>query len=125
MAFGHYAGHGGMPNQGPAWTNLVQFDEDWRRVAGYVYPSVVVERFGAMSNSGGNWGEDGQLYATGHDEGDVFVLSLPAAGSVLELRGILSVTAEGQGIAWDRGDPGTLYSIVRSTHEVVVSKLRD
>lgn len=124
VAFGHYAGRGGVPDQGPAWTNLVQFDESWRRVAGYVYPTDVVDRFETMSNSGGTWGTDGLLYATGHDEGEVFVLSLPTAGSVLELRTTLPVTAEGQGIAWDRGEPGTLYSIIRSTREVVVSTLR-
>ena len=125
VAFGHYAGRGGVPNQGPAWTNLMQFDESWRRVAGYVYPSDVVEKFEAMSNSGGTWGKDGHLYATGHDEGEVFVLSLPTAGSVLELQGTFSMTGEGQGIAWDRGEPGTLYSIIRSSREVVVSTLRD
>ena len=124
VAFGHYAGFGGVPDQGPAWTNLVKFDESWRRVAGYVYPSEVVERFQQMSNSGGTWGEDGRLYATGHDDGAVFVLSLPTAGSVLGLQEVIPVAAEGQGIAWDRSEPGTLYSILRSTREVVVSKLR-
>ena len=54
----------------------------------------------------------------------LFVLSLPTAGSVLGLQEVLPVTAEGQGIAWDRSEPGTLYSILRSTREVVVSKLR-
>ena len=124
VAFGHYAGRGGVANQGPEWTNLVKFDESWRRVAGYVYPAEVVERFAHMSNSGGTWGTDGHLYATGHDEGEVFVLSLPTAGSVLHLEQTLPVTAEGQGIAWDRGSPGTLYSIIRSAREVVVSELR-
>ena len=124
VAFAHYAGFGGVPDQGPAWTNLVKFDERWRRVAGYVYPRAVVERFEQMSNSGGTWGEDGRLYATGHDDGAVFVLSLPKAGSVLGLQEVLPMTAEGQGIAWDRSEPGTLYSILRSTREVVVSKLR-
>ena len=124
VAFAHYAGFGGLPDQGPAWTNLVKFDERWSRVAGYVYPRAVVERFQQMSNSGGTWGEDGRLYTTGHDDGAVFVLSLPTAGSVLGLQEVLPVTAEGQGIAWDRSEPGTLYSILRSTREVVVSKLR-
>ena len=77
-----------------------------------------------MSNSGGTWGADGRLYATGHDESVVFVLSLPTAGSVLELQEVLPIAAEGQGIAWDRDEPGTLYSILRSTREVVVSRLR-
>ena len=124
VAFGHYAGRGGVSDQGPDWTNLVKFDGSWRRVAGYVYPNEVVKQFEEMSNSGGTWGEDGRLYATGHDDGAVFVLSLPDAGSVLELDQTLPVTAEGQGIAWDPSESGTLYSIVRSTREVVVSKLR-
>ena len=124
VAFGHYAGRGGVPDQGPAWTNLVKFDDSWRRVAGYVYPSEVVERFQQMSNSGGTWGEDGRLYATGHDDGEVFVLSLPTAGSILGLEEVIPVAAEGQGIAWDRSEPGTLYSILRSSRAVVVSTLR-
>ena len=124
VAFGHYAGFGGVPDQGPAFTNLVKFDDSWRRVSGYVYPRAMVERFQEMSNSGGTWGEDGRLYATGHDEGAVFVLSVPTAGSVLTLHEVIPVGAEGQGIAWDRSVPGTLYSIIRSTGEVVVSTLR-
>ena len=124
VAFGHYAGVGGVPGQGPAWTNLVKFDDSWRRVAGYAYPHEVVEQFHQMSNSGGTWGDDGRLYATGHDDGSVFVLSLPTAGSVLTLHEVIPIAAEGQGIAWDRSEPGTLYSILRSTREVVVSKLR-
>ena len=73
VAFGQYAGRGGVPDQGPAWTNLMKFDANWHRIAGYVYPSEVVERFKDMSNSGGTWGEDGRLYATGHDDGMIFV----------------------------------------------------
>lgn len=124
VGFGHYAGRGGLPGRGPEWTNVVKFDSEWRRVAGYIFPSEVVERFAEMSNSGGIWGEDGRLYATGHDEGAVFVLSLPEAGSVLRLEETLPVTAEGQGIAWDPSEPGTLYSILRPSREVVVSVLR-
>jgi hypothetical protein len=124
VTFANYAGVGGVQGRGPAWTSVVQFDENWRRVAGYVFPLGVVERFEAMSNSGGTWGVDGNLYITGHDEGVVFVMSLPTAGSVLTLERELPVPAEGQGIAWDRAEPGTLYSIVRSTREVVVSRLR-
>ena len=124
VAFGQYAGRGGVPGRGPAWTSLVQFDASWRRVAGYVYPTEVIEQFEEMSNSGGAWGTDGRLYATGHDDGKVFVLSLPTAGSVLDLHETLRVTAEGQGIAWDPAEPDTLYTILRSSREVVVSTRR-
>ena len=124
VALGNYAGAGGVPGRGPEWTTVLQFDESWRRVAGFLFPANVVERFEAMSNSGGTWGTDGRLYITGHDEGVVFAMGLPTAGATLVLEQELPVHSEGQGFAWDRGEPGTLYSIVRSTREVVVSTLR-
>ncbi len=124
VAFGNYAGYGGEPGKGSAWTTLVQFDYEWRRVGGYIYPPKVIEQFAGMSNSGGAWSEDSRLYATGHDRPEVYVLSLPEAGSVLVLEEILPVTAEGQGIAWDPSEPGVLYTILRSKREVVVSRLR-
>jgi len=124
VALANYAGAGGVPGRGPEWTTLVELDDSWRRVAAFVYPPDVVERFDVMSNSGGTWGTDGKLYITGHDEPAVFVLSLPSAGSVLRLEEELPITAEGQGIAWDRGEPGVMYSIVRSDRNVVESRLR-
>lgn len=124
VTFANYTGPGGVPGRGSEWTSLVELDDDWRRVAGFVYPAEVVERFDVMSNSGGAWGDDGRLYITGHDEGTVFVLALPESGSVLRLEAELPITAEGQGIAWDRAEPGTLYSIIRSSREVVESRLR-
>ncbi|MEE8142935.1 MAG: hypothetical protein V3T77_07535, partial [Planctomycetota bacterium] len=124
VAFAHYAGRGGESGKGPEWTTLLKFDQQWRRVGGYNFPPKLVERFAGMSNSGGAWGEDGRLYATGHDRGEVYVLSLPEAGSVLVLEDILPVTTEGQGIAWDRSEPGSLYTILRSSGEVVVYRLR-
>lgn len=124
VTFANYSGPGGVPGRGSEWTSLVELDDSWRRVAGFVYPAEVVESFDVMSNSGGTWGRDGKLYITGHDEGVVFVLALPESGSVLRLEGELPITAEGQGIAWDRAEPGTMYSIIRSSREVVESRLR-
>ena len=77
------------------------------------------------SNSGGSWGSDGRLYITGHDHAEIYAMSLPRAGSVLVLEETLPVTAEGQGIAWDRSEPGTMYTILRSKAQVVVSRLRE
>jgi hypothetical protein len=94
-------------------------------VGGYTYPRGVVERFGTMSNSGGSWGADGRLYITGHDNAEIYAMSLPTAGSVLVLEETLPVAAEGQGIAWDRSEPGMMYTILRSKAQVVVSRLRE
>ncbi len=123
VAFAQYAGKGGEPGKGPDRTTLVKFDRDWRRVAGYTYPAEVIAKFGDMSNSGGSWGDDGLLYITGHDNAEIYAMVLPETGSVLVLKKTLPVSAEGQGIAWDRSEPGVMYTIVRSKAEVVVSKL--
>jgi hypothetical protein len=123
VAFAHYQGRGGEPGKGPSWTTLVKFDAQWRRVAGFAYPSPVVAGFAGRSNSGGAWGADGLLYITGHDAAEVTVLRLPVAGSFLEVVEILPAPIEGQGIAWDRHRPGVLYGLVKRTREVVVSIL--
>jgi hypothetical protein len=123
VAFANYEGRGGEPAKGPAWTTLVKFDDGWRPAGGYVFPAEVVERFGTRSSSGGAWGPDGYLYATGHDAAEVYVLRLPRAGSVLELVETVPVEAEGQGIAWDRSDPQALYTIIKRERTVVVSRM--
>lgn len=123
VAFAHYEGRGGEPGKGPSWTALVKFDDRWRRVAGYAYPPEVVARFGGRSNSGGAWGADGLLYITGHDAAEVMAVRLPKSGSMLELVAILPAPIAGQGIAWDRGESGVLYGIIKRAREVVVSRL--
>ena len=125
VGFGNYEGRGGIPGRGTAWTEIALYDEKWRRVGGYGFPAEAIERFGTRSNSGTTFGPDGLLYATGHDEAELYVLRIPRAGAALEFVEVLFVTAEGQGIAWDPSDPRVLYTILRSTREVVVSRLPD
>jgi len=119
VTFASYSGKGGTPGKGPQWTVLTRLDPAWQATAEYLFPDAVVERLGTRSISGGSWGADQLLYATGHDRGELYVLRIPKFGSVLELAGILPIAVEGQGIAWDRTEPGTLYAIVRSRSEVV------
>ena len=85
-----------------------------------------------MSNSGGSWGPDGFLYLTGHDPAELYRMRLPKAGSVLELVEIIPMNIRGQGIAWDRSQPGVIYGIIRATakerltgggHKVTVFRL--
>ena len=42
-------------------------------------------------------------------------MRLPKAGSVLELVDIMPMNIRGQGIAWDRSQPGVIYGIIRAT----------
>ncbi len=98
-------------------TQLIKFTPDFRMVEAWALPRSILDKFGVMSNSGGSWGPDGFLYLTGHDLGELYKMRLPAAGAVLELVATLPMGVRGQGIAWDRSDPGVIYGVVRATPE--------
>ena len=107
----------------PRWTSLVQFDPQWRRLAGWTFPPEVIARLEPHSCSGGSWGPDGKLWCAGHDRAEVYRFDLPKAGSQLVLLGRPALQISGQGIAWDRSEPGLLYGIDRAKRQVTVSKL--
>jgi hypothetical protein len=126
------------PNRTPyghtAATQMIKFTADFRMVESWVFPKTLLERFGDMSNSGGSWAADGFLYLTGHDAAELYRVKLPSSGSVLELVDIIPMDIRGQGIAWDRSEPGVIYGVVRSTsvertavggHKVRAFKLTD
>lgn len=117
IAYAHYAGNGGEPGKGPERSVLVRYDDKFNEIAVYAYPKGMIERFDGMSNSGGSWGADGLLYATGHHSPEVFVLRLPKMGGTLELVRIYGIESEGQGIAFDRSS-GKLWTMQRKTREV-------
>ncbi|TFF18204.1 cycloisomerase [Jiella endophytica] len=94
-------------------TQVVRFDEEWRPVEAWTFPEAIVETFDDMSNSGGSWGPDGNLYISGHDEPEAYVMQLPEFGSVLEWKATVPLGSRGQGIAWDRSTDDTIYAIVR------------
>jgi hypothetical protein len=83
----------------------------------------VVAAWGASSSSGGSWGDDGLLYATGHDAKELYVLRLPKLGSTLEYVTTIDLPFEGQSWAWDRSEKRIIYGITRSTREVVVARI--
>jgi hypothetical protein len=119
VVFANYEGRGAQPGRGPSTTTLTRYDPFWKAEAAYTFPPEVIERFGSRSNSGGSW-RNQLIYATGHDAAEIYVLELPQTGSVLRLVDVLPAPIEGQGIAWDPTEPGTLYGIVKRTREVVV-----
>lgn len=122
-AFANYDGKGGEPNRGHAYTQLVKFDDKWRRLEGWSFPASVTGRFAPMSSSGGGWGPDGQLYVTGHDHPELYVLRLPKGGSKLDHVATIEAAIEGQAIAFDKSAPGILFGISRPNREVVSMKL--
>lgn len=122
-AFANYEGRGGEPGRGSAYTQLVKFDDQWRRLESWSFPVAVVERFRPMSSSGGGWGADGRLYATGHDHPELYVLALPKGGSTLEHVATIGAAIEGQAIAFDRTRPGVVFGISRQNREIVEIRL--
>ena len=88
--------------------------------AGFFY----VKRFASNSSSGGAFGPGGQLFVTGHDARELYVLDLPESGEELLWRATIPISATGQAFAWDRSEAGVLYSIERGTQEVIVSRIK-
>jgi len=123
--FVHYGDKGAEPNRDAAWTQVIALDDEWRRTAGWALPADLIERFGGrgFSASGGAFGPGGDLYLTGHDNTEIYVVTWPKAGSVLRWIATMPFPSEGQAFAWDPFEPGVLYSIQRKTREVIVGRV--
>ncbi|TWU17768.1 hypothetical protein Pla52o_49830 [Novipirellula galeiformis] len=104
-------------------THLVRYDDQWQKTGSWTFPESVIERFLPNSNSGGAFGPNGRLFVTGHDHAELYVLTLPETNGELNHIATVPAPIAGQGIAWDRSDIGTLFGIVRSSHEVVTMRL--
>jgi hypothetical protein len=123
-AFANYPeGRGGEAGRDHRWTRLVRLDAQFRATRSWLFPDTVLARFAPMSSSGGSWGDDGLLYVTGHDRGELYALRLPQAGTVLEHVATLALSTGGQAIAWDRSQPRVLWSLDRATKTVVASRI--
>ena len=137
MGFANYdrlLGPGKTPYGHKANTVMVKLTRDFRPVESWTLPKALLDKFEDMSNSGGSWGPDGSLYLSGHDPAEIYRMRFPKAGSVLELAAVIPMNIRGQGIAWDRSQPGVIYGIVRATarekeaggeHKVTAAKLVD
>ena len=118
MTFANYdqkIGPGQTPYGHKENTVMVKLTPSFEPVQTWTLPDAVLDRFEEMSNSGGSWGPDGFLYLSGHDPAEVYKMKLPDSGSVLELVEIVPLRIRGQGIAWDRSQPGVIYGILRAT----------
>jgi hypothetical protein len=124
--FVHYGNKGAEPNRDSAWTQIIEFDDAWRRTAAWALPPDLIARFGGRgySASGGAFGPGGHLYLTGHDNPELYVVDFPPAGSVMKWIATIAISAEGQAFCFDPTQPGILYSILKRTKEVIVGRVR-
>ena len=123
--FVHYGSRGAEPNRDGAWTQIIAFDDEWRRTAGWALPPDLIARFGGRgySASGGAFGPGGHLYLTGHDNTELYVVDFPKAGSVLKWIATLPIPAEGQAFCFDPEKKDMLYLILKRAKEVIVGRV--
>lgn len=123
--FANYNGNGGTPGVDQRWTYLAKFDDNWQQLQSWLFPPQVIATWGNSASSGGDWGDDGLLYITGHDAAELYVLRLPQQGVTLEYITTIDVPFEGQSWAWDRsaGADRIIYGISRARQEVIVARI--
>ena len=119
VCFAHYdrSGHnaGGEVLKDASWTQIVQFDNDWHRLQGWILPKELLDELHPHSLSGGLF-IDGKFYCTGHDAQKLFVLEFPPYGMRLQLTDTIGIPFHGQGIAID--SRGALWGIDRTKKQV-------
>lgn len=123
--FANYNDAGTTPGFDQRWTYFAQFDDRWQMLRSWIFPPEVVATWGRSSSSGGDWGDDGLLYVTGHDARELYVLRLPRQGMVLELVTTIEVPFEGQAWAWDRSARGQriIYGVSRAQQHVISARI--
>lgn len=121
--FANYDGKGGVAGRDHRATLLVELDDRMREVRRFSFPPTILARFAPRSCSGGAWGKDGLLYVTGHDKQELYAIRVPARGTTLDHVATYAIPTNGQAIDWDPSAPDTLWSIQRSTRQLVATRI--
>ena len=117
--FANYDNKGGEAPRDHRHTALVKFDPEWRRTESWALPATILERIAPMSISGGGFGPGGDLWLSGHDLPELYVVGLPKGGATLDHLATVPMEAEGQAIDWDEHQPGILWGISRKGREML------
>jgi hypothetical protein len=123
--FANYNDSGTTPGFDQRWTYFAQYDDAWQMLQSWLFPPQVVATWGESSCSGGDWGDDGLLYVTGHDAPELYVLRSPRQGVTLELVTTIDVPFDGQGWAWDKSARGEriIYGISRARQQIIAARI--
>lgn len=123
--FAYYNDAGTLPGYDQRSTYFGEFNDEWQMLRSWLFPPQVIATWGRSSCSGGDWGDDGLLYVTGHDAAELYVLRLPRMGVTLEYVTTIDVPFEGQGWAWDRSADGqrVIYGISRARQQVIAASI--
>lgn len=101
-------------------TFLIRFDEQWKELGRWTYPTEVLQHIGTASISGGVW-QRNELIVTDHDHQVLYRLRVPAKGAVLEFVRREKAPFTGQGIAYDPVTKG-LVGIDRAKKEILFAE---
>lgn len=122
VCFAHYdrngGGAGGEVLKDASWTQIVQYDDIWRRTQGWILPKELVDELRPNSLSGALY-IGGKFYCTGHDATKLFILEFPPMGMRMRWTGSIDIPFKGQGIAMD--PKGNLWGIDRKGKKVIKS----
>lgn len=99
---------------------LVEFDNRFKEKRRWSYPSELIDKLGKYSLSGGVWFR-GELLVTGHDAEEVYALSFPRTGPILEYVETRGIAFTGQGFAVDKASKG-LVGISRAQRNIIFVK---
>jgi len=126
VVFANYNGKHSFEGRDNRWTRLVKFNDDWNEMGSWIFPQEVLEAFAPNSNSGGNWSKDGNLYLTGHDKKEIYIMKLPEIGYTLQLIKIIPAINPGQAIAIDRSEKNReiFYAVNRAEDAVLVEEIK-
>ena len=102
---------------------VAQLDDDFRIIRMWGLPDAVLDRLAPSSISGASWSEDGQLYLSGHDRPELYVVALPQAGGILRHIATIGIDTHGQAIDIDPADKTLIWSINRDSRAVHASRL--
>ncbi len=106
-----YAGYGSTEEVSKS--RVERYNDEWLKRGQWTFPPNVIAKFTPYSNSGGSFGPDGRLYATGHDRSEIYVFDPRTNDEKLLLHRTLPAPIFGQGIAWDRSGSQSLFGIRR------------
>jgi len=125
VGFAHYDRSGGNAGgevlKDASWSQIVQYDNKWRRTGGWILPKKILEQLRPHSISGCLY-MNGKFYCTGHDATRIFVLEFPEYGMTMQLTEEINIPFNGQGISID--PQGYLWGIDRKTKSVIKAKLK-
>lgn len=125
LMFVHYENYAQEGTKGVAYSALIRTDSLFRQKGGWVLPKALIERLRPESISGGSFTEDGKLYLSPHHWEEVYVCQIPKMGYEIELLKTIPLPFQGQGLAWDRYQPGVLWGMHREKREVISVKIAE